>query len=138
MIHFCILLFLISGELLKWFCYGLHQMEMKVLNHATEWFSFLPHLTPRMKCLLIPQLMYLRVCLHCFFVVSVSKTQHGCIDCLALMICAKLQAPESFKECTSWRSNIVGKKGESGWYFVLDMNCYVIQCRRYHLFWLIL
>ncbi|XWS56252.1 hypothetical protein CRYUN_Cryun09bG0070000 [Craigia yunnanensis] len=45
---------------------------------------------------------------------EVSRTQHGCIDCLALMICAELQAPESFKECTSWRSNIVGKKGDSG------------------------
>ncbi|XP_057982158.1 uncharacterized protein LOC131167378 isoform X2 [Malania oleifera] len=28
---------------------------------------------------------------------EVSKAQHGCIDCLALMICAELQAPESFK-----------------------------------------
>ncbi|CAK7342514.1 unnamed protein product [Dovyalis caffra] len=29
---------------------------------------------------------------------EVSKAQHGCIDCLALMICAKLQAPASVKE----------------------------------------
>lgn len=29
---------------------------------------------------------------------EVSKAQHGCIDCLALMICAKLQVPASFKE----------------------------------------
>lgn len=29
---------------------------------------------------------------------GVSKAQHGCIDCLALMICSKLQVPASFKE----------------------------------------
>lgn len=58
------------------------------------------------------------------FVVTVSKAQHGCIDCLALMICAKLQAPESFEDCTSWRRNIAGKKGNRGWYFVLAMNDY--------------
>lgn len=29
---------------------------------------------------------------------EVSKAQHGCIDCLALMICAKVQVPASFKE----------------------------------------
>ncbi|XVE96000.1 hypothetical protein REPUB_Repub02eG0183900 [Reevesia pubescens] len=44
---------------------------------------------------------------------EVSKAQHGCIDCMALMICAELQAPESFKECISLRSNIVGKKGNA-------------------------
>ncbi|KAB2636135.1 hypothetical protein D8674_026669 [Pyrus ussuriensis x Pyrus communis] len=33
---------------------------------------------------------------------EVSKAQHGCIDCLALMICAELQDPDSF--------SIVGKK----------------------------
>ncbi|OMO71598.1 Cytochrome P450 [Corchorus olitorius] len=42
---------------------------------------------------------------------DVSKAQHGCIDCLALMICAELQAPELFKDLTSLRSNIVEKKG---------------------------
>ncbi|KAH1123046.1 hypothetical protein J1N35_006206 [Gossypium stocksii] len=45
---------------------------------------------------------------------QVSKAQHGCIDCLALMICAELQAPESFEDCTSWRRNIAGKKGNRG------------------------
>ncbi|XP_022766714.1 uncharacterized protein LOC111311531 isoform X3 [Durio zibethinus] len=45
---------------------------------------------------------------------EVSKAQHGCIDCLALILCGELQAPESFKDCTSWRSYIVGKKGNSG------------------------
>ncbi|KAK6244141.1 hypothetical protein QUC31_010550 [Theobroma cacao] len=45
---------------------------------------------------------------------EVSKAQHGCIDCLALMICAELQAPELFKDRTSLRSNIVGKKGNPG------------------------
>ncbi|XP_021281670.1 uncharacterized protein LOC110414666 isoform X2 [Herrania umbratica] len=45
---------------------------------------------------------------------EVSKAQHGCIDCLALMICAQLQAPELFKDRTSLRSNIVGKKSNPG------------------------
>ncbi|PPS10712.1 hypothetical protein GOBAR_AA09920 [Gossypium barbadense] len=45
---------------------------------------------------------------------QVSKAQHGCIDCLALMTCAELQAPESFENCTSWRRNIAGKKGNRG------------------------
>ncbi|XP_021814522.1 uncharacterized protein LOC110757258 [Prunus avium] len=36
---------------------------------------------------------------------EVSKAQHGCIDSLALMICAELQDPESF--------SIVGKKGDA-------------------------
>ena len=31
------------------------------------------------------------------FIGAVSKVQHGCIDCLALMICAELQHPESSK-----------------------------------------
>ncbi|KAK8705328.1 hypothetical protein V6N13_048932 [Hibiscus sabdariffa] len=44
---------------------------------------------------------------------QVSKAQHGCIDCLALITCAELQAPESFKDCTSWRSNIVVQKGDA-------------------------
>ncbi|XVF56100.1 hypothetical protein PTKIN_Ptkin06aG0089800 [Pterospermum kingtungense] len=45
---------------------------------------------------------------------EVSKAQHGCIDCLALIICSELQAPESFKNCTLWRSNIVGSEGNRG------------------------
>ncbi|KAM1482947.1 hypothetical protein TB2_034461 [Malus domestica] len=36
---------------------------------------------------------------------EVSKAQHGCIDCLALMISAELQDPDSF--------SIVGKKGDA-------------------------
>ncbi|KAK9986731.1 hypothetical protein SO802_031682 [Lithocarpus litseifolius] len=43
---------------------------------------------------------------------EVSKAQHGCIDCLALMICAELQAPESFAN-TSGKSSILGKKGDA-------------------------
>ncbi|KAG8503992.1 hypothetical protein CXB51_002318 [Gossypium anomalum] len=45
---------------------------------------------------------------------QVSKAQHGCIDCLALMTCAELQAHESFEDYTSWRRNIAGKKGNRG------------------------
>lgn len=43
---------------------------------------------------------------------EVSKAQHGCIDCLALMICAELQAPESFAS-TSEKSSVLGKKGDA-------------------------
>ncbi|KAM4079537.1 hypothetical protein ACB094_09G123500 [Castanea mollissima] len=43
---------------------------------------------------------------------EVSKAQHGCIDCLALMICAELQALESFAN-TSGKSSILGKKGDA-------------------------
>ncbi|CAL5193475.1 unnamed protein product [Lathyrus oleraceus] len=41
---------------------------------------------------------------------SVSKVQHGCIDCLALMICVELQAEESITDSTSDRIRIIGKK----------------------------
>ncbi|XP_058738287.1 uncharacterized protein LOC131610375 isoform X1 [Vicia villosa] len=41
---------------------------------------------------------------------SVSKVQHGCIDCLALMICVELQAEESITDSTSDRVRVIGKK----------------------------
>ncbi|KAJ7972236.1 putative ARM repeat superfamily protein [Quillaja saponaria] len=44
----------------------------------------------------------------------VSKAQHGCIDSLALMICAELQAG-SFKDSTSEKISIVGKKAGTGY-----------------------
>ncbi|XP_043816177.1 uncharacterized protein LOC110622515 isoform X3 [Manihot esculenta] len=44
---------------------------------------------------------------------EVSKAQHGCIDCLALMICAELQALKSFKD-SSEKSSIIGKTKYSG------------------------
>ncbi|GLT96071.1 hypothetical protein SLE2022_137200 [Rubroshorea leprosula] len=43
---------------------------------------------------------------------EVSKAQHGCIDCLALMICAEMQAPQSFSDCILKRDNIVSKSGD--------------------------
>lgn len=46
---------------------------------------------------------------HNFF--SVSKVQHGCIDCLALMICVELQAEESITDSTPDRIRVIGKKG---------------------------
>ncbi|KAF3442571.1 hypothetical protein FNV43_RR16487 [Rhamnella rubrinervis] len=45
---------------------------------------------------------------------EVSKAQHGCIDCLALMICAELQGPESFKDSYTEKIADVGKKVDSG------------------------
>ncbi|KAJ7976811.1 ARM repeat superfamily protein [Quillaja saponaria] len=44
----------------------------------------------------------------------VSKSQHGCIDCLALMICAELQAGESFKDSTLGKISIIGKNCGTG------------------------
>ncbi|KAK2416394.1 hypothetical protein QL285_038791 [Trifolium repens] len=41
---------------------------------------------------------------------SVSKVQHGCIDCLALMICAELQAEESITDSMPYRIRAIGKK----------------------------
>lgn len=35
---------------------------------------------------------------------EVSKVQHGCIDCLALMICAELQAPKTVRSSASVKS----------------------------------
>ncbi|XP_048236035.1 uncharacterized protein LOC8278946 isoform X2 [Ricinus communis] len=44
---------------------------------------------------------------------EVSKAQHGCIDCLALMICAELQATESLKDSSN-KFRIAGKIIDSG------------------------
>ncbi|GMP97067.1 hypothetical protein CsSME_00045462 [Camellia sinensis var. sinensis] len=38
---------------------------------------------------------------------EVSKAQHGCIDCLALMICTELQALEPFRDLTSKNTSLV-------------------------------
>ncbi|KAI8562182.1 hypothetical protein RHMOL_Rhmol03G0014900 [Rhododendron molle] len=38
---------------------------------------------------------------------EVSKAQHGCIDCLALMICTELQDPELFRDLTIKKSSLV-------------------------------
>ncbi|KAG6694135.1 uncharacterized protein LOC122276108 isoform X3 [Carya illinoinensis] len=40
---------------------------------------------------------------------EISKAQHGCIDCLAMMICAEFKTPESFAS-TSEKITIPGKK----------------------------
>ncbi|XP_013605625.1 uncharacterized protein LOC106415983 isoform X2 [Brassica napus] len=44
---------------------------------------------------------------------EISKVQHGCIDCLALMICAELQHPESSKTPKGEKLRTTGK-GTSG------------------------
>ncbi|GAV57287.1 hypothetical protein CFOL_v3_00825 [Cephalotus follicularis] len=44
---------------------------------------------------------------------EVSKAQHGCIDCLALMICAELQIPKSL-DATSKKTNFVVKDSDPG------------------------
>ncbi|KAK7244632.1 hypothetical protein RIF29_39457 [Crotalaria pallida] len=48
---------------------------------------------------------------------SVSKAQHGCIDCLALMICAELQAEE---DSIPQRTSVVQKKGNSVVSYVIN------------------
>ncbi|KAJ4706438.1 putative ARM repeat superfamily protein [Melia azedarach] len=45
---------------------------------------------------------------------EVYKAQHGCIDCLALMICAELQSPELCKELPSLKNNFVKRSGDPG------------------------
>lgn len=45
---------------------------------------------------------------------EVSKAQHGCIDCLALMICAELKSPGSLKDFSRNRVSIVGEAKSSG------------------------
>ncbi|XP_047307736.1 uncharacterized protein LOC124911311 isoform X2 [Impatiens glandulifera] len=59
---------------------------------------------------------------------DVLKAQHGCIDCLALLICAELQSPKSFKDRNANRVNLVNnqtnKGGTTSWNSVLN---YVIH-----------
>ncbi|KAG5556961.1 hypothetical protein RHGRI_007266 [Rhododendron griersonianum] len=38
---------------------------------------------------------------------EVSKAQHGCIDCLALIICTELQDPKLFRDLTTKKSSLV-------------------------------
>lgn len=52
--------------------------------------------------------------LQFFNYASVSKAQHGCIDCLALMICTELQAPKSFN--VSDKISSIRKNFHPGWY----------------------
>ncbi|KHN26335.1 hypothetical protein GLYMA_19G141900v4 [Glycine max] len=51
---------------------------------------------------------------------SVSKAQHGCIDCLALMICAELQAKESINNSIPDTVRALGKKGNSVVTYVIN------------------
>lgn len=50
---------------------------------------------------------------------SVSKAQHGCIDCLALMICAEIQALEPYKDSNLSKPSVVG---EDKFLFVLLLS----------------
>ncbi|KAF8044007.1 hypothetical protein BT93_A2094 [Corymbia citriodora subsp. variegata] len=45
---------------------------------------------------------------------DVSKAQHGCIDCLALMICGELQSPELFSDFTLRKITFSRGKGKTG------------------------
>ncbi|RDY02152.1 hypothetical protein CR513_14431, partial [Mucuna pruriens] len=56
----------------------------------------------------------------CLSADSVSKAQHGCIDCLALMICAELQAEESITDSRPDKIRAVGKKGNSFVTYVIN------------------
>lgn len=76
---------------------------------------------------------------------SVSKAQHGCIDCLALMICAELQALQSSKDSDWSKPSVVGKdtvligllfsNRKSAWSCALIIiGCVLLhslKCRRY-------
>uniref|UniRef100_A0A6N2JZZ3 Uncharacterized protein n=1 Tax=Salix viminalis TaxID=40686 RepID=A0A6N2JZZ3_SALVM len=54
---------------------------------------------------------------------EVSKAQHGCIDCLALMICAKLQVPASFKESSK---NLGASRKTSYYGNAVSGNCVLL------------
>lgn len=41
---------------------------------------------------------------RCDILSTVSKAQHGCIDCLALMLCTELQAPKEFGKSISGKA----------------------------------
>ena len=47
-----------------------------------------------------------------YFYLSVSKSQHGCIDCMALMICAELQGPNSCSTSNLEKIDLDKKKGD--------------------------
>lgn len=53
---------------------------------------------------------------------SVTKAQHGCIDCLALMICVELQAVKSITDSIPDRTGVVGKKGIIDVYDILILS----------------
>lgn len=44
---------------------------------------------------------------------EVSKAQHGCIDCLAFMVCTELQAPDSFGESSLDETHVTGNNSYS-------------------------
>ncbi|PNX94335.1 armadillo/beta-catenin-like repeat-containing protein, partial [Trifolium pratense] len=56
---------------------------------------------------------------------SVSKVQHGCIDCLALMICVELQAEESITDSMPDRIRAIGKKAVGDSVVTYVMNQFV-------------
>ncbi|KAF9617299.1 hypothetical protein IFM89_035243 [Coptis chinensis] len=45
---------------------------------------------------------------------EVSKAQHGCIDCLALMVCTELQAPDLSEDCSRNNFSISREKRANG------------------------
>ncbi|KAF7147951.1 hypothetical protein RHSIM_Rhsim03G0016100 [Rhododendron simsii] len=56
---------------------------------------------------------------------EVSKAQHGCIDCLALMICTELQDPELFRDLTTKKSSLVRTPS---WSWDAAMRNSVLSC----------
>lgn len=58
---------------------------------------------------------------------AVSKAQHGCIDCLALMICAELQVPGLLKGSTTEKINIVRKNDNCGWCFIMSIIVHLLS-----------
>ncbi|KAL6987105.1 hypothetical protein U1Q18_012862 [Sarracenia purpurea var. burkii] len=58
---------------------------------------------------------------------EVSKAQHGCIDCLALMICTELQEPESFRDLSSTKKSLTGMDCSPDATVRNSIVCYVID-----------
>lgn len=67
--------------------------------------------------------------LKVIFLRSVHKAQLGCIECLALMICAELQSPELRKDFTSV-NKIAGKSVDPGLYRIFNtVQAFFLQVR---------
>ncbi|KAK2995773.1 hypothetical protein RJ640_010749 [Escallonia rubra] len=58
---------------------------------------------------------------------EVLQAQHGCIDCLALMVCTELQASESVRESASVETSVHGKSSSSGNITRTSFHGYVIH-----------
>lgn len=106
--HSLILLCLLSERWLKQCCCGLVRMMIQVRNYInSKFFLYGSDLLVILMCISFPPVL---------------KAQHGCIDCLALMICTELQAEESIDNFASDKILVAGKKDSNGVYVILNAS----------------